>query len=44
MVGQVVIAIPNTTKTIDVSSLEEGTYFIKFNTEKGSTTTKFVKE
>lgn len=44
IVGQVVIAIPNTTKTIDVSGLEAGTYFIKLNTEKGSSTTKFVKE
>lgn len=44
IVGQVVIAIPNSTKAIDVSSLVTGTYFIKVNTEKGSTTTKFVKE
>lgn len=44
MVGQVVIAIPNSTKTIDVSSLETGTYFIKVNSEKDTTTTKFVKE
>ncbi len=44
IVGQVIIAIPNSSKAIDVSSLETGTYFIKVNTEKGSTTTKFVKE
>jgi hypothetical protein len=44
IVGQVVIAIPNSTKTIDVSNLKTGTYFIKVNTEKGTTTTKFVKE
>lgn len=44
MVGQVVIGIPNSTKAVDVSSLETGTYFIKVNTEKGSTTTKFIKE
>ncbi len=44
IVGQVVIAIPNSTKAIDVSNLETGTYFIKVNTGKGSTTTKFVKE
>lgn len=44
IVGQVVIAIPNSTTAIDVSNLETGTYFVKVNTEKGSTTTKFVKE
>ncbi|SHJ27367.1 conserved repeat domain-containing protein/Por secretion system C-terminal sorting domain-containing protein [Flavobacterium haoranii] len=44
LVGQIVLAIPNTTNKIDVSNLETGTYFIKVNTEKGSTTTKFVKE
>lgn len=44
IVGQVVVAIPNSTKAIDVSSLKTGTYFIKVNTEKGSTTTKLMKE
>ncbi|BCY29238.1 T9SS type A sorting domain-containing protein [Flavobacterium okayamense] len=44
MVGQIVIAIPNSTKTIDISNLEAGTYFVKVNTQKGSATTKFVKE
>ena len=44
MVGQIVIAIPNTTKTIDVSALKTGPYFIKVNTEQGNTTMKFVKE
>ena len=44
LIGQVVIAIPNSTNKIDVSSLEAGTYFMKVNTKKGSSTTKFVKE
>ena len=44
MVGQVVIAIPNTTKSIDASSLETGNYLIKVNSEKGITTTKFIKQ
>ena len=44
LIGQVVIAIPNSTNKIDVSSLEAGTYFMKVNSKKGSSTTKFVKE
>ncbi|MVO08128.1 T9SS type A sorting domain-containing protein [Flavobacterium sp. TP390] len=44
LVGQIVIAIPNTTNKIDVSSLGIGTYFVKVNTEKGSAVTKFIKE
>lgn len=43
VLGQVVLAIIDTTKTIDVSNLETGTYFIKINTDKGSTVTKFLK-
>jgi Leucine-rich repeat (LRR) protein len=44
--GQLVIAIPNaeSVAAIDVSNLKTGTYFIKLNTEKGTTNTKFVKE
>lgn len=44
IVGQLVIAIPNTTTSIDVSNLERGSYFIKVNSETGSATTKFIKE
>ena len=44
LVGQIVIAIPNTANKIDVSSLGIGTYFVKVNTEKGSAVTKFIKE
>lgn len=42
--GQIVIAVPNAQNTVDVSNLTSGTYFIKVNTEKGSATTKFVKD
>lgn len=44
LVGQVVIAIPNATNTIDVSNLESGTYFIKVNTVNGNAVSKFVRE
>jgi len=44
IVGQILIAIPNTTTSIDVSNIETGTYFIKVNTKKGIAATKFVKE
>lgn len=43
--GQILMVIPNAqqTKAIDVSSLKTGNYFVKMNTDKGSTTAKFVK-
>ncbi|VXC33367.1 conserved exported hypothetical protein [Flavobacterium sp. 9AF] len=44
MLGQIILSVPNTITSIDVSELEKGNYFLKVNTEKGSTTTKFVKE
>jgi Leucine-rich repeat (LRR) protein len=44
IVGQLILALPNAGKTIDVSSLESGSYFIKINTDSGSTSTKFIKE
>ncbi|BCY28932.1 DUF7619 domain-containing protein [Flavobacterium okayamense] len=43
IVGQIVIAVPNTTTSIDVSNIAIGTYLIKVNTEKGSAITKFLK-
>lgn len=43
IVGQLVIAVPNTTTSIDVSNIATGTYFIKVNTKKGSAITKFLK-
>lgn len=44
--GQLVLVFPNAKglNTIDVSSLKTGNYFIKINTEKGVSNTKFIKE
>ena len=44
MLGQVVLLVPNATTSIDVSTLTKGNYFVKVNTEKGSSNTKFIKE
>ncbi|UOX33309.1 T9SS type A sorting domain-containing protein [Flavobacterium sediminilitoris] len=44
MLGQVVLTVPNATKSVDVSNLTKGNYFVKVNTEKGSSNTKFVKK
>jgi hypothetical protein len=43
--GQLVLVIPNAQQTtsVDVSSLKTGNYFIKINSDKGNTNTKFVK-
>ena len=43
--GQLVLVIPNAqnTKTVDVSSLIMGNYFIKINSDKGTSNTKFIK-
>ena len=43
--GQVVLVIPNAqqTKSVDVSSLKTGNYFIKIVSDKGSSSMKFVK-
>jgi hypothetical protein len=43
--GQVVLIIPNAqqTKSIDVSSLKTGNYFMKIKSDKGSSSVKFVK-
>lgn len=44
--GQLVVVIPNAqnTKTIDVSNLTTGHYFIKVNSDKGTSNTKFIKQ
>ncbi|OWP83064.1 hypothetical protein BWK59_12510, partial [Flavobacterium davisii] len=44
--GQLVLVQPQTqnTKTIDVSSLTTGNYFIKINSNKGTSNTKFIKQ
>ena len=43
--GQLVLVIPNArnTETIDVSTLKTGNYFMKINSDKGTTNTKFIK-
>ena len=43
--GQVVLVIPNAqqTKSVDVSSLKTGNYFLKINSDKGTSSVKFVK-
>lgn len=42
--GKVIMAVPQPTTTLDVSSLAAGAYFIKVHTEKGSATAKFIKQ
>ncbi len=42
--GQLVQLITNPTETIDVSSLKTGTYFITIVSDKGTTSSKFIKE
>ena len=42
--GQIVLAVPNTISTVDVSSLQSGNYFVKVNTDLGISNTKFIKE
>ena len=43
--GQIVLVIPNAqqTKSVDVSSLKAGHYFLKINSDKGSSNVKFVR-
>jgi uncharacterized delta-60 repeat protein len=45
ILGQQVMTIPNaqSTSTIDVSSLKTGNYFLKINSSKGVSNTKFIK-
>ncbi len=44
--GQLVLVIPNAqnTKSVDVSSLSAGNYFIKINSDKGTSNAKFFKK
>lgn len=46
ILGQLVVVIPNAkeSKTVDVSSLTSGNYFIKINSDKGTSNTKFIKQ
>ena len=42
--GQLVQVITSPTETIDVSGLKTGTYFIKIISDKGTASSKFIKE
>lgn len=44
--GQLVIVVPNAkeTNSVDVSQLTSGTYFVKVMSDKGSSSSKFIKQ
>lgn len=42
--GQIVMIIDDISNTVDVSSLKTGTYFIKINTNVGTSNSKFLKK
>ncbi|SHJ15349.1 DUF7619 domain-containing protein [Flavobacterium terrae] len=44
--GQLVLVVPNAQnlKMVDVSNLSSGNYFIKINSDKGTSNTKFIKQ
>ncbi|UOK41853.1 MULTISPECIES: DUF7619 domain-containing protein [Flavobacterium] len=44
--GQLVLVVPNAQNVskVDVSSLSSGNYFIKINSDKGTSNTKFIKQ
>jgi hypothetical protein len=42
--GQLVQTVTNPNETIDVSELTRGTYFIKISSDKGTASSKFIKE
>lgn len=44
MLGQLVYVQTNPNKTIDVSGLKTGSYFIKIISDKGTASSKFIKE
>ncbi|EIA07528.1 T9SS type A sorting domain-containing protein [Flavobacterium frigoris] len=46
MLGQIIIAVPNAQNIskVDVSKLTIGNYFLKMNTDKGSSSFKFIKQ
>jgi len=43
-IGQMIHSTTNTSNTIAISNLASGIYFVKVNTDKGTTNTKFIKE
>lgn len=44
MLGQLVMAFPSDTATLDISQLQGGSYFLKVYTEKGSSYARFIKK
>ena len=44
--GQLVLVVPNAqnTKSVDISNLSSGNYFIRINSDKGTSNTKFIKQ
>ena len=44
ILGQVIQTTTNPTKTIDVSELKSGNYFLKINSDKGSSFERFIKD
>jgi hypothetical protein len=42
--GQLILVLTDLIDSLDVSQLNAGNYFIKLNTDKGSVSTKFIKE
>lgn len=42
--GQIILAVTNFVNKVDVADLESGTYYLKVNTKKGNTCTKFIKQ
>lgn len=44
MLGQIIQTIMQPSNTINVSDLKTGNYFLKVTTEKGTSTTKFIKD
>ena len=46
MLGQLVLVIPNaqTVSKVDVSNLTSGNYFVKINSDNGTSSTKFIKK
>ena len=44
--GQLILVVPNAEKVskIDVSSLKTGNYFLKINSDQGTSNTRFIKE
>ena len=46
VLGQIVIAVPNAQNIskVDVSKLSSGNYFLKMNTDKGTSSFKFIKK